>query len=73
MEIIEWFCKNKEWVFSGIGITSLTLICACIKKIMGKKKEDQDTKTKIRQINNGVKNTQIGIQNNFYTRRKENE
>ncbi len=73
MEIIDWLCKNKEWVFSGIGITFITLMCASIRKIMGKKKEDQNPKAKIKQINNGVKNTQVGIQNNYYAREKENE
>lgn len=72
MEIIDWFCKNKEWVFSGIGITVLTLICASVRKIIGKRKEKQHPKTKIKQINHGVKSTQVGIQNNYYTRGKEN-
>ncbi len=73
MEIIDWFCENQEWVFSGIGISVLTLLYTGIRKIMGKKKKDQDPKTKINQINNGVKNTQVGIQNNYFTRGKEDE
>lgn len=73
MEIIDWLCKNKEWIFSGVGITVITFICVCVRKILRKKRKDQNSETMIKQINNGVKNTQVGIQNNYYTREKENE
>lgn len=71
MEIIDWLCENKEWLFSGIGLPVITLICTNVRKILRKKKEDQNSKTMIRQVNNGVRNTQIGIQNNYYERERE--
>lgn len=71
MEIIDWLYKNKEWFFSGIGISVITLICTNVRKTLRKKKQDQNFKTMIKQVNNGVKNTQIGIQNNYYERERE--
>ena len=73
MDIIGWICKNKEWFFSGIGITVITLIFRFVRKIILMERNDKNRKTEINQINNGVNNTQVGIQNNYYTREKENE
>lgn len=60
---------NKEWVFSGIGVTIFVWI---VGKLCGnckrhKTREDYANKTVIKQIDKGTSNTQIGIQNNNYT------
>lgn len=45
--IWEWTLNNKEWVFSGIGITILGLIMNWLKKFFSTNKEDNPTKTNI--------------------------
>lgn len=62
LEWIDWLFKNKEWVFSGIGIFVITATVSIIKFIFRKKEK---TTTIIKQNNNGTDNTQIGIQNNY--------
>ena len=60
-KVIIWVNENKEWFFSGIEVTIVTLIFAAIKQ------------TRIEQVNYGTKSTQIGIQNNYYTKEKSGE
>lgn len=43
-KIINWVNENKEWFFSGIGVTAVTLILAAIKKCFVRK-----SKKKIKQ------------------------
>ena len=62
-KVIIWVNENKEWFFSGIGVTIVTLIFAAIRKVFCNKK----------QVNYGTKSTQIGIQNNYYTKEKSGE
>lgn len=31
-KILEWLCDNKEWVFSGIGVTVLSVVFCLFKK-----------------------------------------
>lgn len=31
-KILEWLCVNKEWVFSGIGVTLLSFVFCLFKK-----------------------------------------
>lgn len=31
-KILEWLCDNKEWVFSGIGVTVLSFVLCLFKK-----------------------------------------
>lgn len=31
-KIFEWLCSNKEWVFSGIGVTVLSFVFYLFKK-----------------------------------------
>lgn len=71
--IITWMNENKEWFFSGIGITAITLIFAGIRRMSSKRKEEQNSQTMIKQINYGTKNTQVGIQNNYYTKEEDDE
>ena len=71
-KIINWFSENKEWFFSGIGVTVVTLILAAIKKVFCKKKQEKN-QTRIEQVNYGTKSTQIGIQNNYYTKEENDE
>ena len=71
-KIINWISENKEWFFSGIGVTFVTLILAAIKKVFCKKKQEKN-QTRIEQVNYGTKSTQIGIQNNYYTKEENDE
>lgn len=63
--IINWIIENKEWVFSGIGVTVLLGVTTFFRKIFQKKSENEKS-IKIEQKNEGQSNTQIGIQNNYY-------
>ena len=71
-KIINWISENKKWFFSGIGVTAVTLILAAIKKVFCKKKQEKN-QTRIEQVNYGTKSTQIGIQNNYYTKEENDE
>ena len=71
--IITWVNENKEWLFSGLGITAMTLVLAGLRRIFHKKKEENNSETAIKQINYGTKSTQIGFQNNYYTKGKDDE
>ena len=71
-KIINWISENKEWFFSGIGVTAVTLILVAIKKVFCKKKQEKN-QTRIEQVNYGTKSTQIGIQNNYYTKEENDE
>jgi hypothetical protein len=63
--IINWIIENKEWFFSGIGVTVLLGIITFFRKIFCKKSEVEKN-IKIIQTTKGKNNTQIGIQNNYY-------
>ena len=69
---IIWGNEKKEWSFSGIEVTIVTLIFAAIRKEFCKKKQEK-RKTRIEQVNYGTKSSQIGIQNNYYTKEKSGE
>ena len=59
--IIEWINENKEWDFSGVGVTiAVTCINIIIKHIQKNKKS-----CSIEMKNEGEHATQIGIQNNY--------
>lgn len=69
METIDWIYDNREWLFSGIGISVLTVIGVGIRKLLKKKeKSNENSKILIKQVNKGTNNTQIGVQNNYYTK-----
>ena len=72
VRIAIWLNKNREWLFSGIGITIGTLIWVGIKKLFCQKKKEKK-QTVIEQVNYGMKSTQIGVQNNYYTKEENNE
>lgn len=72
IKISNWLCENKEWVFSGIGITVLTVGYTLIKKLF-LRREKNSSRTVIKQTNKGTKNTQIGIQNNYGTEEKSSD
>ena len=40
-KVIIWVNENKEWFFSGIGVTIVTLIFAAIRKVFCKKKQEK--------------------------------
>lgn len=71
--IITWMNENKEWIFNGIGITVITLMFAGVRRMFSKRKEEQNSQTMIKQINCGTQNTQVGVQNNYYTKEEDNE
>lgn len=56
IKILSWLCENKEWFFSGIGITVLTVGCTSFKRLFFGK-EKSCSKTVIKQTNKGTKNT----------------
>ena len=64
-QIINCIVENREWVFSGIGVTVLLGIIAFFRKTFHKKSEGEKG-IKIEQKNEGQNSTQIGIQNNYY-------
>ena len=63
--IIAWIINNRDWVFSGIGVTIFLGVIAFFRKFLGKK-ADSEKNIKIEQKSKGQNNTQIGIQNNNY-------
>lgn len=69
--IIDWVFQNKEWVFSGIGISAVAVLSG-IWNLFSKRKEKKEQKT-ITQVNYGAKGTQIGIQNNYYKKEENDE
>lgn len=53
-QVIDWFSNNKEWVFSGVGITVLSLISHFFYK-----QKPPSSQQQIKSGNNSV-NIQIG-------------
>ena len=64
-KIINWVIENREWIFSGIGVTILIGIIGFIRKIITKDSNNKKI-IRIEQKNEGQKATQIGIQNNYF-------
>lgn len=69
---VNWIIENREWVFSGIGITTLLGIIEFIRKKFNKNSNKENPIT-IEQNNTGNNNTQIGIQNNYYGGTKDDK
>lgn len=65
--IIEWINTNKEWVFSGVGVTIVATCINVIIKLIQKNKKSCSIQMK----NKGEHVTQIGIQNNYGTTKQE--
>lgn len=62
--IWKWAVENKEWAFSGIGVTVVMGIIGMFK--FSNRKKVSDSNYKLTQKNSfGSKGTQIGIQNNY--------
>lgn len=68
--MINWMIENREWIFSGIGVTILLGIIGFIRKRFIKN-FDEKKSIKIEQKNEGQNTTQIGIQNNYYGGNKD--
>jgi len=64
-EMINWLHENRDWLFSGIGVTILVGIVGLVRNRFTKKSNDNKS-IKIEQRNEGDNITQIGIQNNYY-------
>jgi len=62
---INYLIKNKEWIFSGLGIFVIGGIISLIKILINHHKKA--TQKSMKQINkDNSSGTQIGIQNNYY-------
>lgn len=69
---INYLIKNKEWIFSGLGIFVIGGIISLIKILINHHKKASQKSMK--QINNdNYSGTQIGIQNNYYQGDKEHD
>ena len=69
---INYLIKNKEWIFSGLGIFVIGGIISLIKILINHHKKA--TQKSMKQINkDNSSGTQIGIQNNYYTKEKSGE
>ena len=69
---INYLIKNKEWIFSGLGIFVIGGIISLIKILINHhKKASQKSMKQINKDNSS--GTQIGIQNNYYTEEKSGE
>jgi predicted tellurium resistance membrane protein TerC len=42
---MNWILENKEWIFSGVGITFLVIIWKLIKHMLSKKKSSKSKRT----------------------------
>ncbi|MBR5597074.1 MAG: hypothetical protein IKW30_06685 [Lachnospiraceae bacterium] len=62
--VINMIIKNKEWLFSGIGVTIFLSIANFFRR--KHKKSTEEKIIKINQKNTGTNSPQIGIQNNYY-------
>ena len=66
-KVIIWVNENKEWFFSGIGVTIVTLIFAAIRKVFCKKKQEKK-QTRIEQASESCyrdKGTDCGTGRNW--------
>ena len=74
MEVINFLLDNKEWLFSGLGVTICTVIGTYIyRKFLNNNEKDSDKKIiNINQSQSGNNNKQIGIQNNYSEREDDN-
>lgn len=71
-DITNYLNVNKEWIFSGIGILALTSLLGILKLCFSKVKKENNQK--MNQVNdNNSTGTQIGIQNNYYSKENSNE
>lgn len=68
--IFNWLSNNKEWLFSGLGITILSVCGWGIKMYFFKdndKKEDKQTLSQVNNQNVTVKVTQLPTTSNMYS------
>lgn len=64
-KVLHWIMENREWFFSGIGVTVLLSIVTFFRKTFCKDSQSKKH-VNIEQNNKGQNNTQIGIQNNYF-------
>ncbi len=65
-KIIDYIYKNKEWIFSGIGLLIFSGIGFIIKSIRSNKQSKKKKHTMLQTNDHYSSGTQIGIQNNYY-------
>lgn len=68
VKIINWLENNKEWVFSGIGITA---IIGLLNLLFQRKKRNHNVR--ITQTNHGKESVQIAVQNNYFNGEKKDK
>jgi len=71
LKVYEWLYVNREWIFSGIGISAITFFGVVLKKLFSKKRREKNQRMVIKQKCDGTGNTQIGEQNNYGMRKKD--
>lgn len=71
--LITWVNENREWLFSGIGITIISLIFTGAWRLFRKRKIEKNSKIVVEQINYGRKNIQVGVQNNYHVKENDDE
>ena len=50
-QVIDWLCKNKEWFFSGAGLTIIWVIWLVMRRLCGKKHQPSTSNSnKIHQV-----------------------
>lgn len=70
-KVFNWIIENREWVFSGIGVTVLLGIIGSFRKIFFRKSDDEKH-IRIVQKSEGQNSTQIGIQIHNYFKGDKN-
>ena len=54
-KVLEWICSNKEWIFSGIGLTIISFIA----RFLFKKSKSNTGNNQSGSFNNGSHITQV--------------
>lgn len=54
-KVLEWICYNKEWIFSGIGLTIISFIA----RFLFKKSKSKTGNYQSSSFNNGSHITQV--------------
>ena len=65
MEIIDVIARNSEWIFSGIGVTVIFMICKCF-RVRKKDETKIDVSGTDNQVNYGGSNNIQVINKNVY-------
>ncbi len=70
--MFDFISDNKDWIFSGIGVFVLGGIITFVKMLRSRKSLSPNSNMNQHNVNNSS-GTQIGIQNNYYSKENSNE